>query len=108
LLDRRDRRVDDDELGLGLLRGEAIASTCPEPNKVAAFGERTLNGILSATTMPIASARPAASSSRASVSRRAFVPSSGSATIALAPRLTSPSFSRSKTLRRRTPRHPTL
>ncbi len=71
LLDRRDRGVDDDQFGLRLRTASAICSTWPEPNRVAGLGWRMRKWSRSSTATPIAPARPAASSSRASASRRA-------------------------------------
>src|SRR5205085_9390195 len=68
----------------------AISSTWPLPSKVAARGDRTRNALRATTSMPIASASPSASSTRASILRRTWLPaSSGTARTARSPRATS-------------------
>src|SRR6476646_8112853 len=68
----------------------AISSTWPLPSRVAGRTARTRNGLAATTSIPIASASPSASSTRASAERRAPSPgSSGTAMTARSPRETS-------------------
>ena len=98
LLHRVQRRVDDQQVRVLAFAASAISSTCPLPSKVAGRIDRTLNAFAATTSIPIASARPSASSIRASAERRApSRGSSGTAMSARSPRETSvapwPSYS---------------